>query len=70
LTSDPFEGLVWVIVGAQVNVVFAAACRADLCRRAGTPCGDGLHAHPNPAQVAALEPADLWLLRFSRRKAE
>jgi AraC family transcriptional regulator of adaptative response / DNA-3-methyladenine glycosylase II len=70
LTSDPFEGLVWVIVGAQVNVAFAAGCRAELCVRAGTPCSDGLFAHPTPAQVAELELSELRRLRFSRRKAE
>ncbi len=70
LTTDAFEGLVWVIVGAQVNVAFASACRGDLIERAGTACGPGLFAHPSPAQVARLEVADLERLRFSRRKAE
>ncbi len=70
LTTDAFEGLVWVIVGAQVNTAFASACRGELIELAGTPCGDGFFAHPTPEQVARLEPPDLERLRFSRRKAE
>jgi AraC family transcriptional regulator of adaptative response / DNA-3-methyladenine glycosylase II len=69
-STDAFEGLVWVIVGAQVNVAFASACRAALIRRAGTPAGAGMTAHPTPEQVARLEYADLEELQFSRRKAE
>ena len=61
---------VWVIVGAQVNVAFAASCRAGLIGLAGTPCGAGMSAHPTPEQVAQLEYADLERLKFSRRKAE
>jgi AraC family transcriptional regulator of adaptative response / DNA-3-methyladenine glycosylase II len=67
--TDLFEGLVWVVVGAQVNVSFAASCRAALIELAGTPIGD-FTAHPMPAQVAALDYADLERRQFSRRKAE
>lgn len=65
-----FEGLVWVVVGAQVNVGFAATCRAALIELAGTPVETGLVAHPDPAAVAALDHADLVRRQFSRRKAE
>jgi len=65
-----FEGLVWVVVGAQVNVSFAATCRAALIELAGTPVGDGFIAHPTPAQVAALDYSDLQRRQYSRRKAE
>jgi len=64
-----FEGLVWVVVGAQVNVSFAAQCRAALIELAGTKMGEFV-AHPTPAQVAALDYADLERRQFSRRKAE
>ncbi|MSR62987.1 MAG: DNA-3-methyladenine glycosylase 2 family protein [Planctomycetes bacterium] len=64
-----FEGLVWVVVGAQVNVSFAAQCRAALIELCGTPVGEFV-AHPTPAQVAALDYADLERCQFSRRKAE
>jgi AraC family transcriptional regulator of adaptative response / DNA-3-methyladenine glycosylase II len=68
-TTDVFEGLVWVVVGAQVNVAFAAACRDALIDLAGTPVGD-MRAHPTPAQVARLDYGDLERRQFSRRKAE
>jgi 3-methyladenine DNA glycosylase/8-oxoguanine DNA glycosylase len=61
---------VWVVVGAQVNVRFAATCRAALIELAGTPVGSDLRAHPLPAQVARLDYADLVRRQFSRRKAE
>jgi 3-methyladenine DNA glycosylase/8-oxoguanine DNA glycosylase len=67
--TDLFEGLVWVIVGAQVNVTFAAACRGALIELVGEPVGD-MRAHPAPAYVARLDYADLERRQFSRRKAE
>lgn len=70
LATDLFEGLVWVVVGAQVHVSFAATCRAALIELAGTPVGEGFLAHPEPAAVARLDYADLTRRQFSRRKAE
>ena len=77
LTADAFEGLVWVIVGQQVNVTFASLCRSRLIGLCGTPIpassgatSTGFIAHPTPEQVAALDYADLAPLQFSRRKAE
>jgi len=71
-SADAFEALVWVVVGQQVNVAFATACRAALVELCGLPTGpgDALRAHPGPARVAELEPERLTALRFSRRKAE
>jgi AraC family transcriptional regulator of adaptative response / DNA-3-methyladenine glycosylase II len=70
LTLDPFEALVWAILGQQVNLAFAYALRRDLIRRVGVPVAEGLIAHPDAARIAALEIADLQALRLSRRKAE
>lgn len=70
LTLDPFEALVWAIVGQQVNLAFAYALRRDLIRLAGLPAAHGLIAHPDPEHLAALEPEALQALRFSHRKAE
>jgi len=70
LTLDPFEALVWAILGQQVNLAFAYALRRDLIRLAGVPAVDGLTAHPDAARIAALEVKDLQALRFSLRKAE
>ncbi|GLH66976.1 DNA-3-methyladenine glycosylase 2 [Geothrix edaphica] len=69
LTLDPFEALVWAILGQQVNLAFAYALRRDLICLAGTPVGE-LIAHPEAARLAALEPGELVARRFSRRKAE
>ena len=70
LTLDPFEALVWAILGQQVNLPFAYALRRDLIRLAGVPAGGGLVAHPDAGRIAALTVEDLQGLRFSRRKAE
>lgn len=70
LTLDPFEALVWAIIGQQVNLAFAYALRRDLIRRVGLPASGGLIAHPDAAQIAALTLPELQALRFSRPKAE
>jgi 3-methyladenine DNA glycosylase/8-oxoguanine DNA glycosylase len=70
LTLDPFEALVWAILGQQVNLSFAYALRRDLIRLIGLPAGQGLIAHPDAARIAELKVEDLLRLRFSRRKAE
>ncbi len=70
LTLDPFEALVWAILGQQVNLAFAYAMRRDLIRLAGVPAAEGLIAHPDAEAIAALTLAELQALRFSRRKAE
>jgi 3-methyladenine DNA glycosylase/8-oxoguanine DNA glycosylase len=70
LTLDPFEALVWAILGQQVNLAFAYALRQDLIRLAGVPAAGGLIAHPGADRIAALDLGSLQALRFSRRKAE
>ncbi len=70
LTADAFEGFVWVIVGQQVNIAFAAVCRDRLIELAGEPAGDGFVAHPTPEAVARLDYRELEARQFSRRKAE
>lgn len=70
LSLDPFEALVWAILGQQVNLSFAYALRRDIIRAWGVPAPAGLIAHPSPQALAALEPEDLLPLRLSRRKAE
>lgn len=69
-TLDPFEALVWAILGQQVNLPFAYAMRRDLIRLAGVPAEEGLIAHPDADRLAALKVEGLQALRFSRRKAE
>jgi AraC family transcriptional regulator of adaptative response / DNA-3-methyladenine glycosylase II len=73
-TPSVFDGLLWSIIGQQINFPFACLLKRRLIERTGTPldlpCADGLYAPPTPAAVAALAPADLLPLQFSRQKAD
>lgn len=67
---DPWDALVWAIVGQQINLPFAFRLRRALTELAGEPVADGLVAPPTAAAIAAL-PADQLLARqFSRQKAD
>ena len=68
-SAEPFEGLVWAIVGQQVTVAFATQLRRYLAELCGTKIGDFI-AHPTAEQIAGLEYEQLMPLKFSRRKAE
>lgn len=69
-TPSVFDGLLWAIVGQQINLAFACLLKRRLAERAGTPLAEGLYAPPTPAAIAALTPADLLPLQFSRQKAD
>jgi AraC family transcriptional regulator of adaptative response / DNA-3-methyladenine glycosylase II len=69
-TPSVFDGLLWAIVGQQINLPFACLLKRRLIERTGTPLADGLIAPPTPAAVAALDPAELWPLQFSRQKSD
>ncbi len=69
-TRDPFDCLLWAIVGQQVNLRFAFKLRRVLFALAGEPAGGGLVAPPTPEAVAGLDAADLLRRQFSRGKAE
>ncbi len=69
-TPTVFEGLVWALVGQQVNLPFAYRLRRRLIELCPTAAGSGLHAHPTAREVAALDYSDLTARQFSRRKAE
>jgi len=69
-TPSVFDGLLWSIIGQQINFPFACLLKRRLVERAGTPLPGGLYAPPTPAAVAALEPADLLPLQYSRQKAD
>ncbi|MEZ5414763.1 MAG: Ada metal-binding domain-containing protein [Opitutaceae bacterium] len=68
-THSVFDGLLWSIIGQQINFPFACQLRRRLIELAGTPLEHGLIAPPAAAAVAALKPADLIALKFSRQKA-
>jgi AraC family transcriptional regulator of adaptative response / DNA-3-methyladenine glycosylase II len=69
LTPTLFEGLLWVIVGQQVNFRFAAALRARVTESVGVKIRD-MVCMAEPSAVAALTPPDLLALQFSRQKAD
>lgn len=69
-TLSLFDGLVWAIVGQQINLPFAFALRRRLHEKCGESVGDGLFATPAPYRLADLDPSDLLPLQFSLRKAE
>ncbi len=68
-TPSVFDGLLWAIIGQQINLPFARLLRRRLIELTGTPVGSGLFALPSPAQVAQLSPEQLLPLQFSRQKA-
>ena len=69
-TPSVFDGLLWAIIGQQINLSFARVLMRRLVERVSAPLGAGLHAPATPAAVAALEPGDLLPLQFSRQKAD
>ncbi|MEY3774800.1 MAG: hypothetical protein RLZZ129_1580 [Verrucomicrobiota bacterium] len=69
-THSVFDGLLWAIIGQQINFPFACLLKRRLIERTGTPLGDGFFAPPTPEAVAALEPDELLPLQFSRQKAD
>lgn len=68
-TPSIFDGVLWSIIGQQINFAFACVLKRRLIERVSTPLAAGLYAPPTPAAIAALEPADLLPLQFSRQKA-
>ncbi len=70
LTAEPFEALLWAILGQQINLAFARRLVGRLVARCGHRLNDGLWVPPTPAAVAALAPAPLLAAQFSARKVE
>jgi len=69
-TPTVFEGLVWAMVGQQVNLAFAYRLRRVLAELCQARAKDGLRGHPTAAEVARLDYVDLTRRQFSQRKAE
>jgi DNA-3-methyladenine glycosylase II len=73
LIPDPFEALVWAILGQQINITFAAKLKRALVERFGgqiTADGVTLATFPAPERLATLEhERDLLPLQFSRQKS-
>jgi AraC family transcriptional regulator of adaptative response / DNA-3-methyladenine glycosylase II len=69
-TFSTFDGLIWAIVGQQINLPFAFKLRKRLFQKFGTEVEDGLFSVPQPDSIARILPQDLMPLQFSQRKAE
>ena len=69
LTPSVFDGLLWAIIGQQINFSFACRLKRRLLELCGTPIGDGMVVPPTATDVARLDPSDLLPLQFSKQKA-
>jgi AraC family transcriptional regulator of adaptative response / DNA-3-methyladenine glycosylase II len=69
-TASVFDGLLWSIIGQQINFTFACVLKRRLIERVSSPFAGQLYAPPTPAAIAVLGPADLLPLQFSRQKAD
>jgi len=69
LLPDPWDALVWAIVGQQVTFSFACALRRRLVERWGTPTAANLSVPPSPTALARLDVVDLVPLGFTRARA-
>ncbi len=65
-----FDGLLWSIIGQQINFAFACLLKRRLTELAGETLPGGLRAPPTPAAVARIDPVNLLPLQFSRQKAD
>lgn len=72
LVPDPFEALLFAIIGQQINVRFARTLKQRLVELANQRLvidGASYPLFPTPAWLAALEPEELAAHQFSRQKA-
>lgn len=72
LVADPYEALIFAIVGQQVNIAFARRMKLALVERFGSHIELGdveVLLLPDPERIAALDPSELLALQFSGQKA-
>ena len=73
LIADPFETIVWAIIGQQINISFAAKLKRALVERFGGRVRAGDRDYllfPDPDTLARLDhERDLRPLQFSRQKS-
>jgi DNA-3-methyladenine glycosylase II len=70
---DLFEALTWSITGQQITLAFAYTLRQRFIQTFGYHTvvdGKDHYIYPHPSVVAALDPAALIALQFSRSKAD
>lgn len=69
-TASVWDGMIWAILGQQVNLNFARSLRRHLFAAAGRKSPSGLLVTPSPEAVAELAPETLLRAQFSARKVE
>jgi len=72
LVADPYEALIFAIVGQQVNITFARRMKLALVEHFGERVLINGVEHlilPEPERIAALDQSELLALQFSRQKA-
>jgi AraC family transcriptional regulator, regulatory protein of adaptative response / DNA-3-methyladenine glycosylase II len=69
-TPGVVDGLLWSIIGQQINLPFACLLKRRLVENTGTTLANGLYSLPKAEAIARLEPADLRPWQYSRQKAE
>ena len=69
LTQTPsvLDGLLWCIIGQQINLPFACVLKRRLIENLGTRLPGGLYSLPTPAAIARLDPADMRPWQYSRK---
>jgi DNA-3-methyladenine glycosylase II len=73
LEPNLFEALVWAITGQQINMSFACQVKEGMLARYGSRVkinGREYYRHPEPEELADLNPANWIAFKSSRRKAE
>ena len=73
LIGDPFEALIWAVIGQQINIAFAVKLKRALLDRYGGTLVEGGRRYalfPAPERLARVRRADLRPLQFSRQKAD
>ncbi len=68
-TPSVFDGVLWSIIGQQINFAFACVLRRRLIEYTGERITGGWYVPPDAITVAALSPEELLPLQFSKQKA-
>jgi AraC family transcriptional regulator of adaptative response / DNA-3-methyladenine glycosylase II len=69
-TPSVLDGILWSIIGQQINLTFACLLKRRLIENTGTKLEGGLYALPKPEAIARLDAADMRPWQYSRQKAE
>lgn len=70
LTPDPFDGLVWAMLGQQVSFKAACTLRRRLLERVSERLPEGFYAPPAPQALAGLRVHEVQALGLPRARAE